>query len=129
MRTKRLLKVLAVLALLMLLLCGCSRLSTDYNLIGAWRSEDGFTASFDGKAMTLCDEKGVPLLDEPMKYSVTKNTLYVVREGQVLEVFECRSNGEHMTLIYTDTFLKLCGRKNADSIYLTRVSDDPVILP
>ena len=108
----------------LMLLCGCSHLSTDRNLVGTWRSGDGCTARFSADhIMRLYDADGRELFDEPLSYGVTTNMLYITCEGQPVEIFECRVNGDKMTLIYSDMFLNAAGLKEADSISLVRIAD------
>lgn len=120
---KRILLLAAAAVLIVLLLCGCSHLSTARNIAGAWRSEDGYTVTFAGGVITLRDENGAPVLEEPMKYGVTVNRLYVEKDGQTVEILECRPDGDRLTLVYTEQLLKLCGLEEAEPIELTRISE------
>ena len=121
---KRILHSAAAILAVLMLLCGCTHLSTDRNLIGTWRSADGCTVRFSANhVMRLYDADGRELFDEPLSYGVSTNMLYIEREGQAVEIFECRVNGDRLTLVYTDMFLNAAGLKEADSISLVRIDE------
>lgn len=106
------------------LLCGCNHLSTGRELIGTWRSEDGHTVCFSGDGgMYLYDLNGQPVFEEPLMYGVSTSVLYTEREGQTVELFECRIDGDRLTLVYTEQLLHAAGIDSADSISLVRVGD------
>lgn len=120
---KRILILAAAVLFCAAVLCGCSHLSTAGNIAGAWRSEDGYTVIFSGGTITLFDENGAAVLDEPMKYGVSVNMIYTVCDGQTVELMECRPDGDRLTLVYSEQLLGLCGMKEAEPIELARIPE------
>lgn len=97
--------IFLTLLMLLSLLCGCSRLSTADSIIGTWRSEDGFTVTFDNVYMTLRDAEGSTVSGFPAQYVVAENILYLVEDGDAIPVFECRPDGRTLELVYTGSFM------------------------
>ena len=111
-----------ILAVMLLALCGCDRLSMADNLPGSWRSEDGYTVVFTQSEMTLYDADGQLVDGFPAVYIMSGNILHVRIGDTLVEMFECRADGDMLTLIYTDSFLlsTIGSAEKTVSITLTR---------
>jgi len=121
---KRLLIILAA-AVILLSAVGCNKLSTADNLLGTWRSEDGYTVEFAGRTMTLYNAEGELVEGFPATYAVQGNILNVLTSEGFVRMFECRVDGDSLKLIYTDDFLEtaLGTSEKSYSISLTRCED------
>ena len=106
--------LLTLLAAALIVLAGCSHLSTAKSIIGEWRSEDGYTVSFTGSTICLVDQNGSELLGSPLEYGMNGNILYIYDGDSEVNVFECRPDGNHLTLVYSEAFLKTCGCSEED---------------
>lgn len=116
---KKNIKLFAAILLIIMLLCGCNHLALERNLPGTWRSPDGYTVTFTEYTMTLYNRDGEPELDSALKYSVSGNYIYANLGGESTALFECRVNGDKMTLIYTDSFLTSQLGEDAKSISIS----------
>lgn len=116
---KTYIKILAAVLLIIMLLSGCDHLALERNLPGTWRSPDGYTVTFTEDAMSLYDREGEAVFAPALNYTVKGNYLYARLGGESTALFECRVNGDAMTLIYTDSFLTSQLGEDAKSISIS----------
>lgn len=102
---KNCLRITTAVLLIITLFCGCNHLALERNLPGTWRSADGYTVTFTEDTMTLYNREGEAVTAPAMKYIVSGNYIYTDIGGESIALFECRVNGDAMTLIYTESFL------------------------
>lgn len=116
---KNCLRIITAVLLIIMLFTGCNHLALELNLPGTWRSPDGYTVTFTEDTMTLYDNRGEAVTEPAMKYTVNGNYIYTDIGGESTALFECRVNGDAMTLIYTESFLTSQLGEDAKSISIS----------
>lgn len=116
---KNCLRIIIAVLMMIMLFTGCNHLALERNLPGTWRSPDGYTVTFTEGTMTLYNSSGEAVTDPAMEYIVNGNYLYTDIGGESVALFECRVNGDEMTLIYTESFLTSQLGEDAKSISIS----------
>lgn len=101
---------MACLAMVAAMLCGCDA-SLERSVEGSWLSGEGYTFTFDGKYLTVTDEKGDDMLETELEYIAEKGIITVFIGEYHIDIFYYTVYADTLRLEYTEPVLKYLGEE------------------